>query len=95
MIPAVLRILHEVVVIAHIHSRLTFSLNHSVSTALHVALLYLWQLDLLRLDSLESVARAAGLWVLTPDMPASQIMLQVEYIPYNSPSFCLHKWRMM
>ena len=47
------------------------------AAALHVALLYLWQLDLLRLESLAAVADAAGLWVITPDMPASQVVPQV------------------
>ena len=55
--------------------------------ALHVALLYLWQIDLLRLDHLAGIARTAGLWVMSEDLPAAQLLPQVLTlsIPASSP----------
>ena len=48
------------------------------SAGLHVALLYLWQIDLLRLDHLAAMAREAGLYVISADLPASQLVPQVR-----------------
>ena len=48
--------------------------------ALHVALLYLWQIDLLRLDHLTYIARTAGLYVISADLPASDLVPQVRTI---------------
>ena len=45
--------------------------------ALHAALLYLWQIDLLRLDPLTSITRIVGLWVMSEDLPAAQLVPQV------------------
>jgi hypothetical protein len=50
--------------------------------ALHVALLYLWQIDLLRLDHLASIARTAGLWVMSENLPAAQLVPQV--LPWST-----------
>ena len=45
--------------------------------ALHLVLLYLWQIDLLRLHHLARIARTAGLWVMSEDLPAAQLIPQV------------------
>lgn len=51
------------------------------AAALHLALLYLWQLDLLRLEGLERLAAAAGLWLLDSQLPSSQLVPQVRAAP--------------
>ncbi len=48
--------------------------------AVHLALLYLWQIDLLRLHHLSAVASTAGLYVISVDIPAGQLVPQV-WIP--------------
>ena len=46
-----------------------------------MALLYLWQIDLLRLDHLAAMARAAGLYVICADHPASRLIPEVQTKP--------------
>lgn len=54
-----------------------FDMPVGAPAALHLALLYLWQLDLLRLESLQPIADAAGLWVLDLQLLSSQLVPQV------------------
>ena len=46
--------------------------------ALHLALLYLWQIDLLRLQHFAGIARTAGLYVISADLPAGQLVPEVR-----------------